>query len=121
MFVYDCSCFCSPFVCFSFCTHEGYGVYDCRGGMCIVLKMEAKYLTWFFQSPRPTEFSDLYFINSLEGYVTCDNTIYRTNNGGNTWERVVYLADGGLFELHFTDKNHGWAVGARGTILIFKR
>ena len=96
-------------------------VFTTVGGNVYRSENGGKVFDLVFQSPRPTEFSDLYFINSLEGYVTCDNTIYRTNNGGNTWERVVYLADGGLFELHFTDKNHGWAVGARGTILIFKR
>ncbi len=54
-------------------------------------------------------FADIHFVNADTGYVSIDKKIYRTTDGGNTWQTVVSLGTGVLSEVHFTDANHGWA------------
>jgi photosystem II stability/assembly factor-like uncharacterized protein len=62
---------------------------------------------------------DLHFVNDNTGYVNAGNRIYKTTDGGLTWQVVVALGNSGIIEIHFTDANHGWACGTRGTILRF--
>jgi photosystem II stability/assembly factor-like uncharacterized protein len=62
---------------------------------------------------------DLHFINENTGYVHVYNRIYKTTDGGLTWQVVVALVYDRIIEIHFTDANHGWACGTRGTILRF--
>jgi photosystem II stability/assembly factor-like uncharacterized protein len=62
---------------------------------------------------------DLHFVNDNTGYVNAGNRIYKTTDGGLTWQVVVALGNDRIIEIHFTDANHGWACGTRGTILRF--
>jgi photosystem II stability/assembly factor-like uncharacterized protein len=62
---------------------------------------------------------DLHFVNDNTGYVNAGNRIYKTTDGGLTWQAVVALGNDYIIEIHFTDANHGWACGTRGTILRF--
>jgi photosystem II stability/assembly factor-like uncharacterized protein len=64
-------------------------------------------------------FQDLHFVNENTGYVNVQNRIYKTTDGGLTWQVVVALGNDYIIEIHFTDANHGWACGSRGTILRF--
>jgi photosystem II stability/assembly factor-like uncharacterized protein len=64
-------------------------------------------------------FQDLHFVNENTGYVNVLNRIYKTTDGGLTWQVVVALGNDYIIEIHFTDANHGWACGSRGTILRF--
>ena len=61
---------------------------------------------------------DLHFVNDNTGYVNAGNRIYKTIDGGLTWQVVVALGNDRIIEIHFTDANHGWACGG-GTILRF--
>ena len=61
---------------------------------------------------------DLHFVNDNTGYVNAGNRIYKTTDGGLTWQVVVALGKDYIIEIHFTDANHGWACGG-GTILRF--
>ena len=65
------------------------------------------------------EIPDLHFVNDNTGYVAAGRKIYKTTDGGLTWQVVVALVNDGIIEIHFTDANHGWACGAGGTILRF--
>lgn len=65
-------------------------------------------------------FTDLHFIDDKLGYASCGKCIYKTTDAGLTWTKVVSLAETEITELHFTDENHGWACGSKGTVLIFK-
>jgi photosystem II stability/assembly factor-like uncharacterized protein len=66
-------------------------------------------------------YHDIHFVSTNVGYITDGTRIFKTSDGGNTWIKVVALASpkNSLMEIHFTDANHGWACGAKGTILKF--
>ena len=40
-----------------------------------------------------------------------------TDDGGQTWKRQKSGTTWNLFDIHFTSKHRGWAVGMNGTIL----
>ena len=46
--------------------------------------------------------------------------VYRTVNGGRTWQRQDSTVDVDLFDVRFVDGAEGWAVGAEGTIIHTK-
>jgi len=63
-------------------------------------------------------YDDLYFPDSLYGYVTgyrrndYDSTlILKTRDGGLTWEEQLYLPGGLPWDIFFTDSITGWIVG----------
>ncbi len=70
---------------------------------------------------RQRMFVDLHFVNDIVGYASCNNCIYKTTDGGLTWNKEVVLSNAVLAELHFTDENHGWACGSDGTILTYRK
>jgi photosystem II stability/assembly factor-like uncharacterized protein len=57
------------------------------------------------------------FINNT-GFASGSN-IYKSTDGRKTSGKVVALASNYFMELHFTDANHGWACGEKGTVLKF--
>jgi photosystem II stability/assembly factor-like uncharacterized protein len=65
-------------------------------------------------------FVDVHFVNSSTGYVCCARKIYKTMDGGNTWQTVVALGKGEIVEIHFTDASHGWACGSDGIVLLLR-
>lgn len=66
-------------------------------------------------------YNDIHFVDDNTGWVSAGNKIYKTIDGGNSWNVVVTLGDNSIFsELHFTDANHGWACGTNGVVLLFK-
>ena len=46
-----------------------------------------------------------------------DSFVMRTNNGGETWNRVIVPTKVELFHLDFVDNSSGWIVGGSGLIL----
>ncbi len=44
-------------------------------------------------------------------------TIYRTQDGGNSWERLDSGTGKSIYDISFADEKNGWAVGRRGLIL----
>lgn len=46
-----------------------------------------------------------------------DSFVMRTNNGGETWNRVIVPTKVELFDLDFADNSSGWIVGGNGLIL----
>lgn len=67
-------------------------------------------------------YHDIHFVSENVGYVTDGPRLFTTTDGGDTWTKAVSLASSPkLFELHFTDANHGWACGRKGTILKYSR
>ena len=49
--------------------------------------------------------------------VGSSGSVYRTTNGGRTWQRQESGVDVDLFDVKFVDAQEGWAVGAEGTII----
>lgn len=68
-------------------------------------------------------YHDIHFVSTNVGYITDGTCIFKTSDGGNTWTKEVALGSisNSLVELHFTDANHGWACGGKGTILKFNQ
>jgi photosystem II stability/assembly factor-like uncharacterized protein len=64
---------------------------------------------------------DLYrasFVSPDEGWVVGTfGSIYRTSDGGQSWEKQRTGILGPLFSVSFADAEHGWAVGKAGVIL----
>lgn len=46
-----------------------------------------------------------------------DALVMRTDDGGDTWHRVLIPTKSELFHLDFNGNSHGWIVGDKGTIL----
>ncbi len=85
-----------------------------KGG---IIKSEDGGLSWY--PIKVNLIKDLYsvcFITDSLGYVAGDNIVMRTRDGGKTWETVMATIDY-YTDIYFKDENHGWVVGAYGTIL----
>lgn len=64
---------------------------------------------------------DIHFIDRDNGFIMATNRVYRTRNGGATLEDFMATGKGILIEIHFTDINHGWAVGGKGLLYKYSR
>lgn len=62
---------------------------------------------------------DFSFIDVDNGYLCHSGSVYKTINGGLTWEKVAG-SNVDLIELHFVDAHHGWVCGSNGTILKYQ-
>jgi photosystem II stability/assembly factor-like uncharacterized protein len=80
-------------------------------------------ISWvnIYGSGSRVTYKDIHFVSDNIGYITDNTGIYKTQNGGNTWTTEVSLVSNPLIELHFTDANHGWACGFKGTILKYSQ
>jgi photosystem II stability/assembly factor-like uncharacterized protein len=70
--------------------------------------------TWLLPDP------DLYGVDArgpLAWAVGYWGSIFRSDDGGETWEHVPTPTDASLFDVAFGDDRNGWAVGAAGTLL----
>ena len=63
----------------------------------------------------------LSFRTQLEGWapVTYNMTMYMTSDGGNNWKEFATPDSSFIFDLMFTDKRNGYAVGDNGVILKY--
>lgn len=76
--------------------------------------------TWTRQSIETKEaINDLYFRNRDDGYIVVGNSIFSTNDGGQTWResRRYFASDFGgampeLYSVRFSGKKKGWVVGS---------
>jgi photosystem II stability/assembly factor-like uncharacterized protein len=64
-------------------------------------------------------FTDMHFKDSLNGWMVGEwGNIYRTMDGGSTWDRFEHDAtSAALRALTFSDNLNGWAAGRGGTII----
>jgi photosystem II stability/assembly factor-like uncharacterized protein len=82
-----------------------------------------------FGSSTP-EFLSIRFSDKKRGYaigsllkvvrgeeVVVDSLLMRTEDGGDTWQRIVIPSKGELYHLDFNGNSHGWIVGDGGLIL----
>ena len=82
-----------------------------------------------FGAGRP-EFLSIRFSDKKRGYVVgsvlrtsgdedvvIDSLLMRTEDGGETWRRIVVPTKTELFHLDFNGNSHGWIVGDNGVIL----
>lgn len=64
-------------------------------------------------------YQDVHFVDANTGYACYVNRIYKTSDGGTSWQQVVALGEGNIIEVYFTDATHGWACGDNGALLRF--
>lgn len=74
-----------------------------------------------FNSPGFTHFYNLHFANTLTGYLSSYNGIFKTINGGNNWNILFYVTDGpseylSYKKIHFFDVNTGIFLSDSGKI-----
>jgi photosystem II stability/assembly factor-like uncharacterized protein len=77
---------------------------------------------------KPAGDTDVYLFNSIaaispsvaiavgESDPGTEGRIFRTEDGGVTWNSMESDVDGGLNDIQFADSKHGWVVGYSGTI-----
>lgn len=65
-------------------------------------------------------YTDIQFIDANLGYISSGNKIFATTDGGTNWQKVV-SGPGIILEVDFADRNHGWACGEHGLVLIYKK
>ena len=59
---------------------------------------------------------DIYFADNNSGFILSGTRIYSTTDGGNTLSVSCRIHKSELYEIHFTDLNHGWATGKGGCV-----
>lgn len=65
---------------------------------------------------------DLHFVDANTGYFCAGNSIYKTTNAGDIWERILILRENSneyIIEVHFVSPTKGWACTSLGGILKF--
>jgi photosystem II stability/assembly factor-like uncharacterized protein len=62
---------------------------------------------------------DVHFLDANNGYCGYGSHIYKTTNGGVTWQPVVSLGSGSIVEIHFVDINNGWGCTTSGSVVRF--
>ena len=76
--------------------------------------------TWTKQSVETTDaISDIYFRNKDDGYLLAGNSIFQSEDGGQTWREIrrYFATDFGgaqpeLYSVRFSGKKRGWVVGS---------
>jgi len=56
------------------------------------------------------QLDEVYFIDSLNGFLSNTNAIYKTIDGGNSWNKVITF-NGDINRINFLNNKVGWAVG----------
>lgn len=77
-------------------------------------------LTWTQQSVATKDgVNDIYFRNKDNGYLLAGNSIFQTDDGGQTWVEIrrYFASDFGgaqpeLYSVRFSGKKRGWVVGS---------
>jgi photosystem II stability/assembly factor-like uncharacterized protein len=74
---------------------------------------------WTEEELTDSILTDVIFTDSLNGWMVGEyGMMFRTNDGGHTWNRVEHQAtEAAMKSVTFTDIQHGWAAGRGGTIL----
>ena len=63
-------------------------------------------------------FYDITFSDSLNGFIVGqDGIMFKTVDGGDTWDSISSGTKQTLFSVSFSDKNNGYACGKNGTII----
>ncbi len=76
--------------------------------------------SWIKTENNPPLFvMDMEYLDNDLAFVCGENSIYRTTDGGKTWQMVYTqdLAREGFRDLYFTDRRYGFAVNAKGDVI----
>ena len=69
------------------------------------VKQESNTLAWLY---------DINFINEKQGWIAGSNgTLLRTNDGGQSWNKIINFTQDTIKQVHFFDINNGWLLCER--------
>ena len=71
---------------------------------------------WFVvNSLEEGYYNDMLFIDNNYGWISTNNSILRTSDGGETWQEYTFQHDNNsyftIYSFHFIDSENGWACG----------
>ena len=70
--------------------------------------------------PAGFVWNDIFFLNEIYGWIVgAGGTVYKTENGGNTWLRESTGLFSDLNAIHMVNTSTGWVVGEEGVILTY--
>jgi photosystem II stability/assembly factor-like uncharacterized protein len=73
--------------------------------------------------PSNWDWNAVHFVNASTGWAVGNSgKIYRTDNGGATWVKQTSSITSHLFDVHFSDVNNGWVIGAAdstGAVILY--
>jgi photosystem II stability/assembly factor-like uncharacterized protein len=88
------------------------------GNRC--LKTDAEGETWETITPEyiqePGSLNDICFFNGNTGYISGNDFIMMTNDGGSNWTFIPGLPDIEINAIYFADINKGWIAGEDGAV-----
>jgi photosystem II stability/assembly factor-like uncharacterized protein len=64
--------------------------------------------------------NDIFFTDSLTGFATVSNTIYKTVNGGVTWSALLYNMTFTYRDIQFLNKDTGFVCGNAGMYFVIR-
>lgn len=78
-----------------------------------LVKFGPNFANWSLVSLERDEFvSRVYFVNDWRGFALCESgNVYRTENGGRSWQRQNVGRGFKLREIQFVDNENGWITG----------
>lgn len=78
-----------------------------------LLKLKHNFTSWSIVKPGLDELvRRIYFVNRKLGFALCESgSIYRTSNGGLTWQAQNVGRGFKFNEIQFIDSSHGWITG----------
>lgn len=90
----------------------------------VVMESNDKGSTWTAINLNNDYLTGIYFLNDSIGFIgTSDSIIYKTVNGGITWNRIVTISRGHLRSFAFSDSLNGFMLANNGssyTSVIYK-
>jgi len=87
-----------------------------------ILKTTDGGFSWTGQSEGGIDLQQIFFIDTANGWVVGGNSlqsafIKKTTDGGSSWQAVTLPTTAPLNDVYFINKDTGWIVGYKGTVL----
>lgn len=58
------------------------------------------------------QLNDVHFVDTLQGWVLGDGVLFRTMDGGTSWDQLLFGGWDFYHDVHFVDSSTGWYVGS---------
>ena len=86
-----------------------------------LLKSKDNGLTWEDKTPTSADgVTDIYLEKNVGWVIGFNGNIFKTLDGGETWEKEQSPTEKGLLSIFFLNSENGWIVGDSGIVLRYK-